>query len=113
MTSSADAETEYETRLLQLIARGFQFVQSTDSDGELESIVGFRGHDNVIDVVRLESEDQVSATRMPSSEENIYAPSTVLWRSSGTVYQVIDQLLELPDDHTPGALLVTTSGTGS
>lgn len=113
MTSSADTETEYETRLLQLISLGFQFVQSTDSEGEIQSIVGFRGHDNVIDVIRLESEDQVFATRMPASEENIYAPSTTLWRSGGTVYEVIDQLLGLPDDHTPGSLLVATSGTTS
>ncbi|PRW64867.1 hypothetical protein [Actinopolyspora mortivallis] len=106
MTSSGDAEGGYEARLLRLVARGFQFVQSSDAAGEPEAIVGVRGHDNVIDVIQLESEDHVVATRMPSSEENIYRPSTIRWRTSGTVYEVIDRLLALPDDHTPGSLLV-------
>lgn len=107
MTSSVETESGSDVRLRRLMAKGFQFMQSTDSRGELQALVGVRGHDNVIDVVRLESEDHVTATRMPSSEENVLTPSTVWWQSSGEVCEVVDQLLELPDDHTPGTLLVT------
>ncbi|SDP20611.1 hypothetical protein SAMN04487905_102389 [Actinopolyspora xinjiangensis] len=106
MTSSTDTECDSDTRLRELMARGFQFMQSTDSRGELLALVGVRGHDNVIDVVRLESEDHVTATRMPSWEENVFAPNTTWWHSSGPVCEVLDELLELPDDHTPGSLLL-------
>ncbi|MGJ7907491.1 hypothetical protein ACOQFL_13550 [Actinopolyspora sp. H202] len=106
MTSSTDAQCDSDARLRELMARGFQFMQSTDSRGELRALVGVRGHDNVIDVVRLESEDSVTATRMPSYEENVFEPSITWWHSSGRVCEVLDRLLELPDDHTPGSLLV-------
>ncbi len=106
MTSSVEAEAGADARLRQLVARGFQFMQSTDEDGEIAAVVGVRGHDDVIDVIQLRSEDYVVATRMPGDEENVLSPKRVSWSSSGDVCAVIDELLDLPDDRTPGSLIL-------
>src|SRR5690606_5150569 len=78
MTSSAE-EPEYSTQLRQLVARGFRFVHPTDASGQLAAVVGVRVHDGVIDVVRLEAEDDVSAMRIPADEDDVMAPRRVLW----------------------------------
>lgn len=80
-------------------------MQPSDSNGDPLALVGVRGHDNVIDVIRLESEDHVVAARMPGEEDNIFTPNTTWWKVTGSVCEVIDELLKLPDDHTPGSLL--------
>ncbi|MFO7191107.1 MULTISPECIES: hypothetical protein [Thermocrispum] len=97
MTSSAE-EPEYSTQLRQLVARGFRFVHPTDASGQLAAVVGVRVHDGVIDVVRLEAEDDVSAMRIPADEDDVMAPRRVLWQSSGAVTRVLADVLELPDD---------------
>lgn len=103
----ADEDTAgVDARLRQLVAKGFQFMQSSDDSGEIASLVGVRGHDQVIDVIQLEAEDHVVATRVPGDEENVLSPSTVSWRSSGEACAVIDELLGLPDDRTPGSLIL-------
>jgi hypothetical protein len=112
MTSSTDTLTpdlDFETGLQELISRGYQFVHPRDENGEVLEIVGIRMHDNVVDVVRLSAEDDVTAMRVSGNEENILNPRKVLWRSSGPVASVLAETLALPEDRTPGSLL--TPGT--
>ncbi|WP_370945525.1 hypothetical protein AB5J62_41485 [Amycolatopsis sp. cg5] len=109
MTSSAEADTacvDFETGLRRLVARGYQFMHPRNSRGEVLAIVGIRAHDNVVDVVRLDDEDDVTAMRMPGDEENVLEPSKVLWQSAGTVSTVLTEVLALPEDHTPGSLVM-------
>lgn len=102
---------DLETGLRELIARGYQFVHPRDARGEVLEIVGIRVHDNVVDVVRLNAEDDVIAMRMPGDEDNILSPERVLWQLAGPVGDVLKQILALPEDHTPGS--VNTPGSAS
>ncbi|EHK89093.1 hypothetical protein ACWGPQ_14525 [Saccharomonospora azurea] len=86
-----------EDLLGRLIARGFKFVHPRDAEGELIAIVGVRVHGAVVDVVRFDSEDEVSAMRMPADEADILAPRTLQWRRDGDMHEVVDALLDLPD----------------
>lgn len=100
MTSSSEAATQtddIDARLRELVARGFQFIPPRDADGEVVALIGVRGHDDVIDVVQICSEDDVVATRMPSDEEDVFAPSTVTWQTMGPAADVLADLLALPD----------------
>lgn len=99
MTSSRDADQVVETEkaLRRLIDRGYRFVHPRDADGEVLAVVGVRAHGTVIDVVRLEAEDDVLAIRMPADESDILEPRTQLWRSTGEMRVVIDELLSLGD----------------
>ncbi|EID54498.1 hypothetical protein [Saccharomonospora xinjiangensis] len=94
---------EVENALGRLIERGFKFVHPRNADGEIVTIVGVRVHGTVIDVVRLDAEDEVTAMRMPAEESDILAPSTLLWRRDGALREVIDALLDLPDATEPQA----------
>ncbi|GAA1348562.1 hypothetical protein [Saccharothrix algeriensis] len=98
MTSSTDQTFRTTFQLRQLIERGFQFLHPRDARGELAAVVGVRAHDAVIDVVRLHTEDDVVAVRMPADEMNVLAPSRFSWRRHGSATSVLDELLELPDD---------------
>ncbi|MDR7302789.1 hypothetical protein [Haloactinomyces albus] len=109
MTSSTDTTSAADERLRRLVARGFRFMHPRDEQGEILAVVGVRAHDNVIDAIRLQDENDVVATRMPGSEENILAPTRVSWQSTGSVCEVIDDLLDLPDDRTPGSLIIPGS----
>ncbi|QGK69321.1 hypothetical protein GIY23_07055 [Allosaccharopolyspora coralli] len=108
MTSSPEApETAPATPgtdslLHELIGRGFQFLHPCDEHGEVVAVVGVRAHHDVVDVLRLHSEDDAVATRIPGDEENILAPSRMAWQSTGTAVHVLGDLLSLPDQHTPG-----------
>ena len=94
-------------RLRELINRGYRFIHPASPDGAVIAIIGIRAHDNVIDVIVLNSEDDVRATRMPDDEDDIYAPRTTLWQTEGDIESVLDELLALPDDQagllTPAA----------
>jgi len=92
-----------EDQILELRARGFCFIDPRDEGGEVVAVVGVRAHDNVIDVVRLHSEDEAIASRLPS-DENILAPTKVYWRQEGPANYVLGEMLALPDDRTPGSL---------
>jgi hypothetical protein len=102
-TITADV-TDIESGLRELIHRGYQFVHPCDANGEVLAVVGVRVHDNVVDVVRLNAEDDVVATRMPGTEEDILEPEMWLWRSAGDAAKVLTALLALPDERTPGSL---------
>jgi hypothetical protein len=99
--SSAEASVasgyDVETGLQELVARGYQFVHPADARGEVLAVVGVRVHDNVVDVVRLNAEDDVVAIRMPGTEENIFEPERWLWRRSGDGARVLTEILALPD----------------
>lgn len=96
------AGSSTEDQILELRARGFYFIDPRN-DGEVVAVVGVRAHDNVIDVVRLHSEDDAIASRMPS-DEDIVAPTKVFWTQVGPASVVLDEMLALPDDRTPGSL---------
>ncbi|MGW4482286.1 hypothetical protein ACWEOE_00460 [Amycolatopsis sp. NPDC004368] len=98
--SSADALETVESGLQALIGRGYQFVHETDANGEFEAVVGVRVHDNVVDVVRLNAEDDAVATRMPGTEDNVFQPEKWLWRRRGEVAQVLSEVLALPDEQS-------------
>ncbi|WP_033290098.1 hypothetical protein [Amycolatopsis jejuensis] len=100
-TDIAEPGFDIEHGLQQLIARGYQFVHPTNERGEVQAVVGVRVHDDVVDVVRLNAEDDVEATRLPGGEENIFEPVTWLWRSRGEAGEVLDEVLSLPDEHHP------------
>src|SRR5699024_9063122 len=91
-------EISTESALQRLIECGYRFVHPRDDHGEIIAVIGIRVHGAVIDVIRLEGEDDVTALRVPGDEDNILEPQTVLWRSSGAVAAVIDDLLRLSDD---------------
>ncbi|GAB3140783.1 hypothetical protein [Amycolatopsis sp. NPDC004378] len=98
--SSAEAvapDFDIESGLQELVARGYQFVHPADERGEVLAVVGVRVHDDVVDVVRLNAEDDVVATRMPGTEENIFEPERWLWRRRGEGAQVLTEILSLPD----------------
>ena len=61
-------------------------------------MVGVRAHDDVIDVVRLHTEDDAVATRMPADEENVLQPSRFSWHRTGPACTVLEELLGLPDE---------------
>jgi len=100
------APSSTDLRLAELVSRGFRFMHPRNPDGHVVAVIGVRAHHNVIDVVWLRGEDDVVATRMPGDETNFLTPARVVWRSAGTAGEVLDELLGLPDDRTPGSVLV-------
>lgn len=95
--------TSTEDQLRALVARGFRFIDPRDDEGEVLAVVGVRAHDDVIDVVRMHGEDDVTASRLPI-DANIAAPERVLWQHTGCAHEVLGRLLALPDDHIPGTV---------
>lgn len=85
------------SRLQAMRAMHFEFATDEAPDGSIEALVGVRVHHGVIDIFELYGEDEATATRLPDSEPNIVLARTVLWHTRGTAYQVIDELLSLPD----------------
>ncbi|WP_007024336.1 hypothetical protein [Saccharomonospora iraqiensis] len=96
-TDEAAEARQVEEILGRLIEHGYRFVHPRDDSGEIMTIVGVRAHGAVVDVVRLDAEDAVNATRMPVDEADILAPRTVLWSRDGALAEVVDALLALPE----------------
>ncbi|WP_199429414.1 hypothetical protein [Qaidamihabitans albus] len=94
-------EPTLEDVLGRLIGLGYRFVHPRDDRGEIVTVVGVRAHGTVIDVIRLDAEDDVTAMRMPGDESDILQPSNVHWRRSGAMRTVVDELLALADDDYP------------
>jgi len=88
---------ELTDRLNTLIDKGYRFLHPRAADGSLTAVIGVRMHHDVVDLVRLHSEEDATASRIPSSEEDILSPETVLWGSNGPAIDVIDALISLPD----------------
>ncbi|GAB3447998.1 hypothetical protein [Actinophytocola sediminis] len=94
--SSADGATDTDAQLRTLVARGFRFIDPRDDNGDILAVVGIRAHDDVIDVVRLNSEDDVVASRMPA-DDDVMAPRRLLWQEAGSADLVLGAMLALPD----------------
>jgi hypothetical protein len=106
MTPTTEAPSSTDLRLAELVTRGFRFMHPRNPDGQVVAVIGVRAHHTVIDVVWLRGEDDVVATRIPGDETNFLTPTRILWRSAGTAGEVLAELLDLPDDRTPGSLLL-------
>lgn len=105
--SPVHTATSTDAQLRALVARGFRFMDPRDENGEVVAVVGVRAHHDVVDVVQLHSEDEVVAARMPTNQD-VLAPRHVFWREVGPAQEVLSAMLALPDDRTPGSLLVPT-----
>lgn len=108
--SSVEGATSTDVQLRTLVVRGFRFMDPRDENGDVLAVVGVRAHHDVLDVVRLDSEDDAVAMRLPA-EEDVMAPRQVLWQEYGSAHQVLGAMLELPDDHDGEAsgLLIANS----
>lgn len=98
MAQATDPVTTVADQLRNLVARGFKFIHPRTGEGHLVAVVGVRAHHQVVDVVEVRTETDVVATRMPANEENVLAPTDVLWRTTGPASTVLAELLTLPDD---------------
>lgn len=111
MAASAASRTNTaastDAQLRALVARGFRFIDPRDDNGDVVAVVGVRAHRDVVDVVQLFGEDEVVAARMPTNQD-VLAPRQVYWREIGPAHEVLGAMLALPDDRTPGMLLVPT-----
>ncbi|HWD02196.1 MAG TPA: hypothetical protein VG674_07055 [Amycolatopsis sp.] len=110
--SSVDTCYDVETGLQELMSRGYQFVHQTDERGAVESVVGVRVHDNVVDVVRLNAEDDAVATRLPGTEDNVFDPEKWLWRRTGDAAEVLTEMLSLPDEPDDAAAAADVPAKG-
>src|SRR6266567_8808056 len=98
MAQATEALDAVTNQLRDLVAAGFRFLPRRGG-GELVAVVGIRAHHQVVDVVQVRTETDAVATRMPGSEENLFAPTDVLWQRVGQTSTVLAELLTLPDDH--------------
>ena len=96
---SSDTPAAVESRLTDLIDRGYRFIHPRDDDGRVVAVVGIRAHHTVVDVLQIDAEDDVVAFRVSGDEQDILHPRRMLWRCRGTAHDVLDELLALPDDY--------------
>ncbi|MGH3437199.1 MAG: hypothetical protein ACRDRN_12110 [Sciscionella sp.] len=113
MTAIAEPVVGIADLLQKLVRCGFQFVHPRSGTGEVVAVVGIRAHDNVIDVVKLHAETDVTASRMPGDEADVLAPSSPIWETNGTASVVLHELLELPDEPMPGMASTAKHGNSS
>jgi hypothetical protein len=90
-----------DSRLRDLIKRGYRFVHRRDADGSVHTVVGIRPHHTVVDIIRITGPDSAVATRIPGGEQDIFEPSVVLWRRAGPTGEVLEKLLTLPEKPEP------------
>lgn len=103
MMCSTDEPGSVETRLINLIDRGYRFLHPRDDEGAVVAVVGVRPHGAVIDILRLDAENDATAVRVPADEQDPLTPSRTLWRCHGAAGEVLDELLALPDDALTGS----------
>lgn len=95
---SSDPGASVDSRLTDLIDRGYRFIHPRDDGGRVVAVVGIRAHHTVVDVLRIDGEDDVTAFRIPGDEQDILNPRTMLWCRRGAAHDVLDDLLALADD---------------
>ncbi|OLF04354.1 hypothetical protein BLA60_41250 [Actinophytocola xinjiangensis] len=95
---SGEGAASTDVQLRALVVRGFRFLDPRDENGDVLAVVGVRAHHDVLDVVRLDSEDDAVAMRLPATED-VLAPRQVLWQEYGSAHQVLGAMLDLPDSH--------------
>ncbi|GAA4620362.1 hypothetical protein [Saccharopolyspora hordei] len=83
--------------LQALVARDFQFAHPRDADGGIVAVVGIRVHRGVFDILQLFGEHDADAARVPGDEPDVLFPKKVLWRTTGSAREVINELLALSD----------------
>ncbi|MCI2424405.1 hypothetical protein MOQ72_44190 [Saccharopolyspora sp. K220] len=83
--------------LQALMARDFQFAHPRDANGGLVAVVGIRVHRGVFDILQLFGEHDADAARIPGDEADVLFPSKVLWRTTGSAREVINDLLALAE----------------
>lgn len=103
--SSAEGTTSTDAQLRVLVARGFRFIDPRDENGDIVAVVGVRAHHEVIDVVRLNAEDDAVAARLPA-DQDVLAPRRVLWQEAGPAHRVLGAMIALPDDRAVDQLIV-------
>ncbi|KAA9161106.1 hypothetical protein FPZ12_015215 [Amycolatopsis acidicola] len=99
MSSAEEGGASVDARLMDLMDRGYKFLHPRDGEGRVVAVVGIRAHGSVIDVLRLDAEDDVVAFRVPGDESNVLEPRKMLWRCRGEAHEVLDELLSLADDY--------------
>lgn len=104
--SSVEGTTSTDVQLRALVARGFRFIDPRDENGDIIAVVGVRSHHDIVDVVRLNSEDDAVAVRMPA-DEDVRAPRRVFWQETGPAHLVLSAMLALSDDQVSGRLIVS------
>lgn len=103
-------QADAETALNSLIAGGYRFVHPCDAEGDIVAVVGVRAHDTVVDVVRIDGEDDATATRMPGDAEDVLEPSKALWQRTGHVGEVVAAVLALADEDYPAGAGQSVTG---
>jgi hypothetical protein len=108
MVSSTESSTDSLGRavhqLRELVTRGFRFVHPRDHKGQVVAVVGVRAHKGIVDVILLESESDAKAMRLPGDEQNVLAPTRVLWETVGPAPEVLAELLAFSDQQVPGSV---------
>jgi hypothetical protein len=97
VAQATDPVTTVADQLRNLVSRGFKFIHPRTGEGQVVAVVGVRAHHRVVDVVEVRTETDVVATRMPADQENVLAPTDVLWQTTGPASTVLAELLTLPD----------------
>ena len=99
----SDPDASVDSRLMDLIERGYRFIHPRDDAGRVLAVVGVRAHHTVVDVLQIDGEDDVTAFRVSGDEHDILHPRRILWRCRGAAHDVLDELLALADDYADGA----------
>lgn len=77
------------------------FATRTDETGQLDDLVGVRVRADYTDVIRVRSDTDAAALRMRNADGA--DPGGVVWSTDGTVTDVVDGLLALPEPCSPMA----------
>lgn len=104
--SSGERTTCTDVQLRTLVMRGFRFIDPRDENGDIVAVVGVRAHHDVVDVVRLNSEDDAVAMRMPA-DQDVMSPRRMYWQECGPAHLVLGAMLELPDELVSDSVIVT------
>lgn len=79
-------------RLADLVTAGWRFEHRLDDEGHVRQVNGARVTGHYIDGIRVRGRSEVAGIRWDLSEDGREA-----WRREGTLVEVIDALLALPE----------------
>lgn len=97
MTTIDPAFVPHLDALRRCGAGGFQYMAIPDA------LYGFRSRCGAMDVLLVCDVTDARAARYRSDDLDRPEPAAALWSVSGTVADVVDQLLALPPHGSPGA----------
>ncbi|SNR55727.1 hypothetical protein SAMN06265360_11011 [Haloechinothrix alba] len=102
MHPHSDEERPHIEALRRSVTAGFTFRHLYDSSGAVvDALYAQRWRAGVMDTFLVHGMHEAIAARYPAPGAQIEPEP--LWHRSGTVAEVIDALLELPDNDRPGA----------